>query len=250
MCVIVQGNKKLFNKELLKKAFSRNPDGFGLMYISKSGKLVSEKFYTKRFNKIYKTIFEKHFNKIHSTMAVHFRYTTAGTTNNFNCHPFKVLSTEQGDPFNVSLMHNSPTITSLETDKNKSDTWNFVNYYLKPILKKNPSLLFNESFIDDLEKIVNIHCDTRVLILNDKDKLNYFLGNWKPYKHLRVSNSLFDFSYSSKTFNSNQYYIPAPEDYTSYQDVIEFNQNKQENLEEYLKETNPTYSDLKPYGNN
>ena len=36
MCLIIQGKPKDFNKEIIKKAFTQNPDGFGLMYLSKT----------------------------------------------------------------------------------------------------------------------------------------------------------------------------------------------------------------------
>ena len=41
----------------------------------------------------------------------------------------------------------------LEIEKNKSDTYHFCEYYLKPILKNNPTLIKNESFLNDLESI-------------------------------------------------------------------------------------------------
>ena len=36
MCLIIQGKPKDFNKEIIKKAFTQNPDGFGLMYLKSS----------------------------------------------------------------------------------------------------------------------------------------------------------------------------------------------------------------------
>ena len=133
MCLIIQGSPKKFNREIISKAFQRNSDGFGLMYIDKKSKrIVSKKFYTKKLNKILKT-FKTH-SKNCDQIALHFRITTNGNTNNKNCHPFSVLNADN-DRIDVSLMHNSPMLPAPLLSDAFSDSYYF---------SKNSLQLFNE----------------------------------------------------------------------------------------------------------
>ena len=108
MCLIIQGKPKHFTKEIIKKAFNGNPHGFGLMYLCKdTNRVITRKFFTKKINKILKTC-KEHFKKA-DEIALHFRITTNGNTNNKNCHPFQVLNNDN-DRADLFLMHNSPRL--------------------------------------------------------------------------------------------------------------------------------------------
>ena len=165
MCLIIQGKPKDFNKEIIKKAFTQNPDGFGLMYLSKTtNRIVFKKFYTKKINKIYKTC-KEHFKKC-DEIALHFRITTQGNTNNKNCHPFQVLN-QDNDRIDLFLMHNSPRIPSPLLTENMSDSYYFSKIILRTILKNNYKLIKNEEFIKCLESIISSECPSRVLLLDN-----------------------------------------------------------------------------------
>lgn len=245
MCVIIQGKFNRIKNDIIEKSFTRNPHGFGLMFLDKKNNLVTKKFYTKRINKIKKELklIEKDLNKSKS-IGLHFRYNTAGLTNNFNSHPFKILDKSKGDKFDLALMHNSPTITTLEIEKNKSDTYHFCEYYLKPILKNNPDLILNESFISDLTAIINTHIDSRVLILENKTNSFHLLGDWKQARKLNVSNNLLDEYKFTKwqnqkyKFDDDSLGLDIRPKLTTYEDMISFNENKILN------------DDLKPYAQN
>lgn len=73
--------------------------------------------------------------------SLHFRFRTHGDICDENTHPYKVLSKADGDAEDVWLMHNGTLNTGNQMDKTKSDTWHFVEFFLKPILKTNPFLL-------------------------------------------------------------------------------------------------------------
>lgn len=235
MCVIIQGNKNDITDQIIETCFISNKDGFGLMYIDQQNNLITEKLYTKKISKI-KKVFKKHLPNVVKNIALHFRFTTAGHTNNFNSHPFKVLEKSKGDLYDLSLMHNSPTITSLEIEKNKSDTYHFVEYYLKPILKNNPLLIDNKSFTDDLAKIISAHCDTRVLLLENKNNLFHLLGNWQSAKNLSVSNSTLNpvSRYTSSAWDWDS-------DYNIQNNAVDWYTRTKKKQDEY-------YSDLRPYG--
>jgi len=243
VCVIIQSKFKNINDKILIKSFNRNPHGFGLMYLNTQNNLITKKFFTKKLSKI-----KKEFLKIKNDLnngqeiALHFRYNTAGQTNNFNSHPFKILEKNNGDLYDLALMHNSPTITTLEIEKNKSDTYHFCEYYLKPILKNNPTLIKNESFLNDLESLINTHIDTRVLLLENFTNSFHYLGKWKKNKKLNllVSNNLFD-EYKPRNFTrwvDDSYGLDVRPRMMSYDEMIDYNNDKIFN------------DDLKPYAKN
>lgn len=187
MCLIIQGNPKKFNKEIIKKAFNQNSDGFGLMYIDKkTQRIITKKFYTKKINKIYKT-FKQH-GKLTDSIALHFRITTNGNTNNQNCHPFQVLN-QDNDRIDVALMHNSPKLPAPLLTDNFSDTYYFSKIILRPILKSNYKLIGSKTFIDCIEKIAQAECDSRILLLDNFTNTFQFLGEWHEYKDLKYSNT-------------------------------------------------------------
>ena len=188
MCLIIQGNPKKFNREIISKAVIRNSDGFGLMYIDKKTKrIVTKKFYTKKINKILKT-FKTH-SKNCDQIALHFRITTNGNTNNKNCHPFQVLNADN-DKIDVALMHNSPMLPAPLLSDQFSDSYYFSKIILRPILKNNFKLISNKSFLESLEKIIQAECDSRVLLLNTFNNEFIKLGTWHDHNGLSYSNDL------------------------------------------------------------
>ena len=204
MCLIIQGKPKHFSKEIIKKAFEKNPHGFGLMYLChETNRVIHKKFYTKKINKILKC-FKEHSKKA-DEIALHFRITTNGNTNNKNCHPFQVLN-QDNDRADCFLMHNSPRIPSPLLTNDMSDTYYFSKVILRPIVKNNFKLLDNEKFIECLESIVQAETDTRVLLLDNYTKSFQFLGTWHDHKNLKYSNKGIIPSEPYITRDSNFYY--------------------------------------------
>jgi hypothetical protein len=184
MCIIIVGKPEDITDKILLKAYNGNKDGFGLMY-SKNNKIITEKFLPKKFKSVLKC-FNKH-AKNTNQIALHFRFATTGDKNNFNSHPFCILNKKLGDNFDLYLMHNSPLLPAPILDNKKSDTYFFSRYILKPIVKNKPDLIFNESFIKSLNKIINSETNSRVLLLNSLNNNFEFLGDWSEYKNLKVS---------------------------------------------------------------
>ena len=253
MCIIIVGKPEDITDKILLKAYNGNKDGFGLMY-SKNNKIITEKFLPKKFKSVLKC-FNKH-AKYTNQIALHFRFATTGDKNNFNSHPFCILNKKLGDNFDLYLMHNSPLLPAPILDNKKSDTYFFSRYILKPIVKNKPDLIFNESFIKSLNKIINSETNSRVLLLNSLNNNFEFLGDWSEYKNLKVSqtysiqdyentitysrNSNFNnynfksYSYDDDNYYSNSYY---DSDKTYKQDLLkralfkkQSKKNKKENL--------------------
>ena len=194
MCLIIQGNPKNISKEIIKKAFNQNSDGFGLMYLDKiSNRVVTKKFFTKKINKILK-VCKEHFKKC-DQIGLHFRITTTGITNNKNCHPFQVLN-QDNDRADCFLMHNSPRLPAPLLTDDFSDSYYFSKNILRPMLLNKIELLKNKKFIDCVESIAQSECDSRILLLDNYTKEFQFLGSWHEYKNLKFSNDIIIPSYS------------------------------------------------------
>jgi len=206
MCLIIQGKPKHFTKEIIKKAFNQNPHGFGLMYLDKdTNRVITKKFFTKKINKIQK-VCKEHFKKA-DEIALHFRITTQGNTNNKNCHPFQVLN-QDNDSCDLFLMHNSPRLPAPLLNKEMSDSYFFSKTILRPIVKRDYKLLKNEKFIDCIEKITQAEMSSRVLLLDNFTNSFQFLGSWSEHKNLKYSNDniIPNTNYWNKGYSDNVYY--------------------------------------------
>jgi hypothetical protein len=240
MCIILVGKPEHITDKILLRAYNGNKDGFGLMY-SKDNKIITEKFLPKKFKSVLKC-FNKH-AKNTNQIALHFRFATQGEKNNFNSHPFCILNKKLGDNFDLFLMHNSPLLPAPILDNKKSDTYFFSRYILKPIIKNKPDLIFNESFIKSLNKIINCETSSRVLLLNSFNNEFEFLGDWVNFENLKVSqtysiqeyekstitysrNSNFN-DYNFKSYNSNNYFdFNSDNDYDNYSDNYYYDSDK------------------------
>jgi hypothetical protein len=65
-----------------------------------------------------------------------------------NCHPYEVV------PGEIALMHNGILRTGNDADKTKSDTWHFIQDYLRPLLERDPELMYQEAFQKMLEDFI------------------------------------------------------------------------------------------------
>lgn len=168
-----QGSKLVlpFETEKFKSAIQTNQDGIGMMYpiINKdTGKLEF------KVEKLKGTVAEQYeFLREHlegteweGTMAIHMRYTTKGTNTIDNVHPFPILQRSKGESKDLYLMHNGTM--SDYGDKERSDTRQFVEDTLRPILLEKPSLWNNPAFIHMMEKTIGI--GNKQLIMDEKGK--------------------------------------------------------------------------------
>lgn len=143
MCLLINqtANAPLLPDHWLKDFYSYNSDGAGVMYVER-GEL-----------KVYKTLpkdgddFVK-FYRDHAEgrdCAIHLRFKTHGAINLENTHPYEVFDDSHPDGA-LWLMHNGVLSTGNAADTTKSDTWHYVRTYIRPLLDKNRSLLFNPAF--------------------------------------------------------------------------------------------------------
>lgn len=184
MCIIIQGKPKDITKKYLKNAFRNNPHGFGLMYLL-DGQVIQEKIYPQSFKDIRK-LFKKHRNKT-DNIGLHFRYCTVGKKTAYNSHPYNVLNKEH--KYQMAFMHNSPELPHVAENENRSDSYFFVKQFFSPIINRDISLIKNDDFLKTLEEIINLKCDSRVLILDNFKKEFTRVGTWVEQDNLFLSNT-------------------------------------------------------------
>jgi predicted glutamine amidotransferase len=120
----------------LESLFSYNSDGVGVMYKNKKGL---------RVRKIVPTTIQDVDTFLLSlpdddrNLAIHFRMATHGDINLDNCHPYAVTET-------VAMMHNGVLSTGNAADKSRSDTWHFINDYLRQTVEAFPGIIHQEQF--------------------------------------------------------------------------------------------------------
>jgi hypothetical protein len=108
---------------------------------------------------------------------------THGAIDLINCHPYEVLNrAEHG--IDLWLMHNGILSTGNKANEKLSDTWHYINDYLKPMLAGNPDFAFHPAFkalisdhIGGSNKFVLMDNEGRQVVINE-DAGVYWGGLW------------------------------------------------------------------------
>lgn len=155
MCILIHHPKDAcFTSAQLADFYSKNSDGFGA--IVKKGNTVE----------VIKTvgtlaeIEDLYFDQVACHEAViHFRMKTHGEIDIANCHPYEVVP-------GIWMAHNGVLRTGNAADPKMSDTWHYIQDYLKPLLQAHPELMTNPGFI----KLVGDHIGTsnKFALMNEK----------------------------------------------------------------------------------
>ena len=154
MCIIINQPKGItITDKVLKSCYKRNSHGFGAMY-KENGKVKVIKSLGK-YNDI-KRIYDSLLKS--KACVIHFRMQTHGDINQNNIHPFKITK-------NLYMAHNGILSGGNPEYKEKSDTWHFINYILKPSLERKPQLIYNKNYIEFLGKTIG---NSRFAFMNNK----------------------------------------------------------------------------------
>lgn len=141
MCLIICKTKdSKLDENFLRGVFRKNSDGLGVMY-AEGNVLYSVKVLPKTFEDV-KDFWNKYVSE--RECFVHFRMQTHGHIDMENCHPYEVLSEADGYP--LYMIHNGVLHTDNRADVTKSDTWHYINDYLRPMLLKNPEFFMHPAF--------------------------------------------------------------------------------------------------------
>ncbi len=198
MCLIVfkENKDSVFTNRNFKTMITRNSDGLGLMW-RENGRVRTEKCMGTPSEKF--KLCRKYRNL--PTYAMHARIRTHGLTNEANCHPYEIMNMDKGDPIDLYMMHNGMISAAPDTNKDMSDTWHYVEYVLKPLIKSNVDLLWNNEWIQNMiskdigfSKLLFMRSDGEakdaVLVLNFKngtERNGCWLSNdhsTEPHRHV------------------------------------------------------------------
>lgn len=120
--------------ELLQSAAAFNPHGFGIVSFGHGARARIRRRQRTDIHEL-----ERQYRAMRDDECVfHLRYGTHGATDLGNTHPLRVTS-------HIHLFHNG-TLRVERADPRRSDTWYLIEDYLRPILRRRPGLLHEQSF--------------------------------------------------------------------------------------------------------
>jgi hypothetical protein len=181
MCLLVTQSKSspVLSDAWLTDFYDFNSDGVGVMFAN-NGDLVIKKIIPKNaeeFIQFYRADIQGR------DCAFHLRMRTHGEIDLLNCHPYEVLNrAEHG--IDLWLMHNGILSTGNKANIKMSDTWHYINDYLKPMLAGNPDFAFHPAFkalvadhIGGSNKFVLMDNEGRQVVINQEEGV-YWGGLW------------------------------------------------------------------------
>lgn len=185
MCLLVQQTtQSKFSDEFLADVFNKNQDGLGVMYAEDDKMHIFKCLPASAAEFI--DFYRKHAEG--RNCVWHARMQTHGDIDFDNCHPYKVTD-------DVWLAHNGILSTGNSADTKKSDTWHFIQNFVRPALIGNPDLLTDvnwQKFLGEIigrgNKFALVRNDGAVVVINAAAGINYenaWLSNtyaWSYYK--------------------------------------------------------------------
>lgn len=116
----------------LEDVFRRNSDGFGFMW-SEGGRAKASRAVGKVDD--FKAAFRKHERHTDGEFAFHLRYKTHGKVDITNAHPYPV-DTPRFSRASIYMMHNGILHTGNDANPVMSDTWHFINDYIRGMVNE------------------------------------------------------------------------------------------------------------------
>jgi hypothetical protein len=154
MCLLfVKPANVTLTAEQVADFFSRNKDGYGVMY-AEDGKLHTEKALGNCDDWV-EFFLRLQAKKI--DMAFHLRMQTHGDIDLTNCHPYPVFGFEgEATSMPVAMMHNGVLSTGNAKDKTKSDTWHYIRDIIRDLTMGRGEGIFTDAFA----KVIGNHIGT------------------------------------------------------------------------------------------
>jgi len=170
MCVIIELKpNQVMDLPALTKACVNNPHGYGLV-VKSDGKLDVTKDFNALGNNpediqdILDLYQENH-------RFLHLRYSTAGSLGESNLHPFTVFN--KGG-HRIEMMHNGTLFQYKENGSDVSDTSNFANTFVKPLLEAIDGRIDLPIF----ETIIKEFTRNSKLVFISNKYPDVFVGSW------------------------------------------------------------------------
>lgn len=188
MCLIIapgpDGQKALLPRDVFDYVFDRNNDGLGGMYV-KDGRVEHFKALDLTADQEYSYMEEM--VERHPDVIFHMRYKTHGPVIPALCHPFRILHKNRHGR-DLFFMHNGVLSEFGRTlSYGASDTTNFKNKVLVPLLTRNPDALDDPEILQALNKLTS---GSRLIFLDSEGKVyRTSETSWVNRYGLRLSNT-------------------------------------------------------------
>lgn len=181
MCQIIlkpQGLKVPVDR--MRTVFRMNSDGWGIMAFNPDSTLTVVKKPIKTWNQGGVDATFEEFVKAYEqfedrTIGIHFRNRTHGEIDDENTHPYPVLLRSQGHPIDLYLMHNGVIHGMGTPGKDKSDTYEYIEKFLRPMFVKYPGAWRDPQFMELVEdhvgssnKLLLFGDDGTIMTVNEK----------------------------------------------------------------------------------
>jgi hypothetical protein len=208
MCLLIESHASTVLPEaMLASVYRKNSDGIGVMW-AENGFLRIEKALPANVGE-FLDFYERNIKG--KECFWHARWRTHGAINLDNCHPYTVF--DQTQPMPVALMHNGVLRQGNEADTSMSDTWHYINDFLKPTTQAQPAVIF----VPEFAKIIAAHIGS-----NNKFALMNNLGQMQVVN--REAGVTYNGAWLSNTYawDSATYMPPPARTWTPQQTRIAF----------------------------
>jgi hypothetical protein len=214
MCLAIYKPKgKLVAGHEMRNAMRTNDDGWGFAARTPSGELV-----VRRGVGEYDSFRNALDPYMEDQVIIHFRMATHGSVKKGNCHPFMISP-------GLAVIHNGVIPIDLNVDKDKSDTWHFVELVLKKFYSLRRDFWVRPEFKYVIEQAVS---GSKLVFLRDDGTYGIFNeGHGKWIDGIWYSNT------------SHQWRYVAPARQYSKKDTYAFGSPMRDDraeLEEYYRE--------------
>lgn len=181
MCIIVYDRAGgLVTEEQVRNMYTRNSDGVGIIPLEEA-RLAPVKIGKPSSADEVVALWQQYKDKPYS---MHLRLKTHGDIDKENCHPYRLFD----DSDDAWLFHNGILSVVEQEDKAKSDTWHFIDYFLKPMGPKLLDHLQCPNFRATLGKMIG--STNKFLIVSTKGTfiINEKSGTYRNDNQLWLSN--------------------------------------------------------------
>lgn len=142
MCLLlIHPAATAFDRDDIDDFYTYNSDGVGVMW-AEGGLLHTYKYLPKNAEQAW-AFYKDHV--LGKECVVHWRMRTHGDIDLTNCHPYEVFG--DGSTVPMSMMHNGILHTGNARDTRLSDTWHYIEDYIKPVVGAHPDIIFEPAFI-------------------------------------------------------------------------------------------------------
>ena len=202
MCIIVakEIDVEMPDTETLRRCFYSNPDGAGFMWAD--GKMVHIRKGFMKFDDFMDALDESipEDERTETAIVMHFRIATHGKVQPGCCHPFPLTDDRKqmratSTKSRMGVAHNG-VIAGRHTNDDWSDSMDFIACVMTPLMKMNPSFMFNDHALDMLEGA----CDSKLAIMENSGEIA-LVGKFYPEDGVMYSNT----SYMKSVWNYTSY---------------------------------------------